>query len=628
MTFRLSVISLTALLLLMRTPCRAAEPSAAADLLPASTVFYLEIERPKDLIATVLDHPLRRRIEQSPDYRKALESPKYKEFQAVLGAVEQRSGVPWRKALEATTGNGVALAFDATTQGIVILSRAEDPATANKVRDALISLAREDAKNKGNPDPVQTKEYRGLTAYKAGDAVIGNLGSWMVMSNKPDLAKAVADKFLDAGNTAPAETLSRDVEFTRARATGNADAAKPTAWAFLRLERLRKMAGPNPLFDKTAKSEDAGAELILGGLVGPLRNAPYATASLTLDKQHLKLSVSSPNDPKWVSAERKFLFPPAGAGGGAAEPLRPKGTLLSVGVYRDLAGWWAAAPDLVSEGAAAKMAQTDSGLSAFLGGKSFGTDVLGALRPQIDFVAAAQDYKAAGVPEPTIKLPAFALTLRLKEKEAAAAQLRRHLRLGFQSIVALANLDGAAKGRPMLTMYNEKRAGADIMSAEYDAEMMMEAPAKGDAAKAKAKDKDGDAEGKSAASKAQQDIQFNFSPAMVISKDHLILCSTKQIAQEMADLAAKEGAPEQAPRIPQNALVEVSAGPVAELLRANRDQLVAKNVLEKGQTREQAQKEIDLLVNLVGAVRHAKLGLTPTDEKMTIELEVTTEPTK
>ena len=53
------------------------------------------------------------------------------------------------------------------------------------------------------------------------------------------------------------------------------------------------------------------------------------------------------------------------------------------------------------------MAQADSGLSAFLGGKSFGTDVLGSLRPQMQLVVAAQDFGAAGVKEPTIKLPAY-----------------------------------------------------------------------------------------------------------------------------------------------------------------------------------------------------------------------------
>lgn len=614
----------------------AAEP-AAAELLPASSVLYVEVEKPRDLIGLLLDHPLRKKLEESPDYQKAWENPKLKELRGALAALEKRSGVPWRKALEATTGGGVALAFDAKTQGIVMLLRADDRKTADAVRDALLGLVRDDAAVKGKPDPFVVQNYRGLTAYKAGDSLVGNLGNWTVVSNKEDLAKSIADAFLDAAKADMAETLAGDKEFIDARRDGQDDAARPTAWAFVRLGPLRMMAGANPLFDKTVKSEDPGAELILGGLVGPLRNAPYATASLTLDKQKMKLSVSTPNNPKWLPEERKFFFAPAGSGdGGAAAPLRPRGTILSLSAYRDLAAWWAAAPDLLSEGAAAKMAQADSGLSTFLGGKRFGTDVLGALRPQIDFIVASQDFKAAGVPEPGIKLPAFAMAFRLKEKQAANAQLRKHFRVAFQSLVALGNLDGSAKGRPMLTMNNERRGKAEILSAEYDPDAMMDADEKpdedaanpeDDAAEPKSDDAKGKPDGADVA-QAEQGIHYNVSPALVISKDHLIFCSTRQIARELADLAAREGSADTLKKLPQNTLVEVSARPVAELLKANREQLVAKNVLEKGHDREAAEKEVDLLLKLVGAVRDAKLGLTPTDQTMTLELEINAEPVK
>jgi hypothetical protein len=113
-----------ALLWINSARAAAAPEPTAADLLPASTVFYLEIEHPKDLLELVLDHPLRQRLEQSPDYRKALDNPKLNELRAVMEAVEKRSSVPWRKALEATTGGGVAIAFDASTQGLVVLARA------------------------------------------------------------------------------------------------------------------------------------------------------------------------------------------------------------------------------------------------------------------------------------------------------------------------------------------------------------------------------------------------------------------------------------------------------------------------------------------------------------------------
>jgi hypothetical protein len=601
---------------------KTAAEKTAAQMLPASTLFYAEVHRPQDVIRLVLDHPLRKRLEQSEDYRKAFDTPQFKEFMTVVEAVEKRSKVEWRKALEVSTGGGVVVAFDPETQGVVLLARSTDPATTTAIRDALLDLAKEDAAAKGKPSPIETVQYRGITAYKAGDSTVGNVGPWLVVSNKTPLAKAVADTFLDGG-----KTLADDAQYKTARGA-DAAASGRTAWAFVRLDPLRRFAPNHPVFDKSARSDNPAAELLLGGLAAAARNAPYVTASLTLKQEGLKLAVVAPHDAKWVPEGREFFFATGGKDGGADAPLKPKGTLLSVTTYRDLAAWWQAAPDVYTEGVAAQMAQADSGLSTFLGGKSFGTDILGAVAPQMQFVVAAQDYKAADVPEPTIKLPAFAGIFRLREKEAAKANLGKHFRVAFQSIVALGNLDGASKGRPLLEMRTERRGGAEILYAVYEppaaADAAAEPEAKAQDGKTPAPDAAKDAAAKDPAEKG---VHYNFSPALVVSKTHLMFCSTKEIALELADLAAKQGGGESS-RIPQNTLLDVSAKPIADLLRDNREQLVAQNMLEKGHDRAAAEKEIDVFIALVNAVRDAKISLTPTDKSITLEIDVRTDTSK
>jgi len=404
--------------------------------------------------------------------------------------------------------------------------------------------------------------------------------------------------------------------FTDARRQ-SAGADPATAWAFLRMGPVRAKGANNPVFDKSAKSDNPVAELLFGGLVGPLRNAPYVTASLKLREQGVKLTVSSPNDPAWVPEGRAFFFAQTGQGG-ADKPLKPKGTVLSISTYRDLAAWWEAGPDTYNEGVAAKMAQADSGLSTFLGGKSFGTDILGSFAPQIQFVVARQDYKAAGVPQPSIRLPAGALVLRLREKQAAKVDIKKHFRVAFQSIVALGNLDGTSKGRPLLDMMTERRGKAEILYATY------EPPAEGEGAGAEAADAKPQATGKepgaAGAKAAEKDIYYNFSPALVLSSDRVMLCSTKQIADELADLAAAAGTE----KVAQNTLVEISPRPIADLLRENREQLVAQNMLEKGHARDEAEKEIDVFVALVNAVSGGRISLTPTDKSISLEIEINT----
>jgi hypothetical protein len=581
---------------------RAASAKSGAELLPPTTLFYVEMQRPAEVIRLLLDHPLRQRLEQSPDYQKAFDTPQFKEFQAVVKAVEQRSGVEWRKALETSTGGGLVVAVDAATQGLVVLSRSSDPKTTESVRDALFSLARDDAKSKGNPDPIQTKEYRGLTAHTAGESVIATVGPWLVVSNKPALSKSIADRLLDGG-----PSLSTDESFVTSRNISAHGDAAPTAWAYLRMAPVRLMSAGNPVFDASAKSDNPVAELLFGGLAGVLRNTDHLTMSLRLRDNGIKLTVASPNDPKWVPQGRGFFFAPAGQDAGADQPLKPRNTLLSLTTYRDLAAWWEAGPDTYSEGVAAKMAQADSGLSAFLGGKSFGTDILGSFAPQIQVVVASQDYQAAGVPQPTIRLPAGALVFRLREKQAAKADIKKHFRVAFQSITALANLDGASKGRPLLEMQTEKRGQAEILYATYEAPSDANAPAD---AKPQAADK----------KPAERDVYYNFSPALVLSGDRLMLCSTKQIAQELADLAARPASA----KANENTLLEIAAQPIGKLLQENREQLIAQNMLEKGHSRPEAEKEVDVFVALVNAVKDAKVSLTPTDKTISLDSELET----
>ena len=600
------------------------QAESAAELLPASTLVYAEITQPKELIHLVLDHPLLKQIEQSPDYQKAVQSPQFQQFRQVVGLLEQKAGVPWRRALEEMTGGGVALAFDPASQGVVMLVRSTEPKTTERVRDALFELARQDAAGKGQPDPVKSSSYRGLTTHEAGEARMATMGPWLVLSNKGDLAKGVADTFLDGG-----KTLAADAEFAKSRQLATANpavgGARTMGLVFVRVAPLRAFAAAagkqNPLLDPDAKSDNPGVELLFGGLIPVAQNTPYMTASLSADREGVRLWLAAPHDPSWVQETRRFYFAPSGQKGGAARPLRPKGTVFSATTYRDLAALWQAAPDLFTEGVAAGFAQADSQFSMFLGGKSFGTDILGALQPQVQFVAARQDYKAAGVPEPTIKLPGMATIFRLKRPEAKRANIAKNFRVAFNTIVALVNLDNAANGRPLLEAGSEKRGGADILYAVYEAPEPAEDAGAGAAA-------GGDAgEGPAMAmGGAEADMYLNFSPALVVSDDYLMFCSTRQIAEELADLAAEERQAGSGglPTLAENTLVEVDGHIAADLLRENREQLIAQNMLEKGNDREAAEREIDVFVSIVNAFRDASLRLTTTQDTVTLEVRLRT----
>ncbi len=324
----------------------------------------------------------------------------------------------------------------------------------------------------------------------------------------------------------------------------------------------------------------------------------------------LRLCLTTPHDPAKVAAARKYYFAPAG--GGADAPLLPKGSIASVTSYRDISAFWQAAPDLFNEGVAGQIAQSESGLSTFLGGKSFSADILGALRPQIQLVAAQQDFKAQGVREPSVRLPAFAAVFRIKPGEGK--MVKKTFRLAYQSIVTFANLDAASKNRPALETGNETRGKAEVLYATYDLDDT-------DKPAAKPADKSGD----KAVAKTKDDTYLNFSPSIVLSDDYLILASTRHMAEDLADLTGAAGVKPPEDLRPTHTLIWADGAGIGQILHLDREQLIAQNMLEKGHDRAAAEREIDGLISLVEVIKDAKVRLTQDDRLLRLEVGVQSE---
>ena len=68
------------------------------------------------------------------------------------------------------------------------------------------------------------------------------------------------------------------------------------------------------------------------------------------------------------------------------------------------------------------------------------------------------------------------------------------------------------------------------------------------------------------------------------------------------------------------ATVDAHVGRLA--LEANRTQLVANNMLEKGHDQPTAEAEIDLLLGLVGYFNSANFSLDVTDQQLQLSLQI------
>ena len=112
-------------------------------------------------------------------------------------------------------------------------------------------------------------------------------------------------------------------------------------------------------------------------------------------------------------------------------------------------------------------------------------------------------------------------------------------------------------------------------------------------------------------------IQFNFSPTLAFAGQRIIISSSAALARTLI-----ESTSEDADSGESNTSGELEATTLRSILEANRSQLVANNMLEKGHSKEAAEGEIGLLLELLGFFGEVRLNLDVAESQMALELAV------
>jgi len=548
-----------------------AEPQSPADLVPSSATFYAEVSRPAEVLRQILDNPLKAQLEQTEEYKRALEGKDLKKLESGIRLIERQIGGPWRPMLEKLLGGGIAFSYEATTQSGTLIARSSDSKALADVHQALLDFIELTDEN-----AVQRKEFQGTTVYRVKELRYAIKDGWFLAANKDEGLKAILDNWSGAGG------LSTNPEFVQARQQIPAGAL---AWAYGRLEKLREAKfSQEALAEKT---NNPGAEILVGGILEALRSAPYATGALTVQGSRIQLQFATPR-PREVSAWRQFYFAPAGSGSAPAL-LTPPGTLLSLSTYRDVADFWTKAEDRFDQNLGAKFAEADSKLSLFFSGKEFSTEILPLVMPRMQFVLTRQDFEGQTGPVPKIKLPAGAIVLQASDSE----KLARPLKIAFQSIVGLGNLNAGQNGLPQLEVNTETKGNVTLTTAVYPADGVV--------------DRD------------NVPIVYNFSPSLAVTGKHIILASSQRLAEQLAALAAQPAA---SANLPENTLLEVQGGVLRSVLVDNREQLITQRMLEKGTDRDEAEKNVDLVLRVMEHFQAASMRLVPDPSALRLEFSV------
>jgi hypothetical protein len=570
-------------------PALAAAENPAPRWIAADAAVYLDVTRPGQLIDTALRPQVQGVLQAVPPLARYFEGASYRTLRMVADVVSEKLGTTSEVALRRLTAGGLTLAVEGAPPGrprSFLIVTPDEPDFASRALEALVELARQDAANKGKPDPIKSAEYRDTRGYALGTAVAALVEGSLVLADRPESVKTLIDRARD-GMTQPG-AIGDDADWKSRRARVTSDTL---VWGFARLEKLRAF---DPGRFRAVDKPRAQATFLFGSWLEALRTAPWIEASLSADGERLAANVTLPVPAGGYRTPLEGFVPHAGTNAPAL--VSPPGTIANLGLWRDVSAIWEARAELFTPEEQQNLAKLDTFAGQFFGGRDFGSGVLGALGPRWRLVVAHQDYDALS-PRPDMKLPGFALVASLDPGDAEFSQ---RLKVAFQSFIGVVNIGAGQKGEPPLELGSETFEGVTIATSRY-----MAAGA--------------DAAGTGGPDPVKTAIhpRFNFTPSAAQVGNHFILSTSLGLTRALIT-ALKH--PDASRAGDATLAVEADGPALAWLVTLNRDRLIMQNMLDKGQDRATAESQVDGLGRLLRSLGRGRL--TVADDAKTLRFDL------
>jgi hypothetical protein len=575
-----AALSTTLACLLLPSLALARPAPSASTLIPPDAILVLEVQRPGRVLDFALQKKVLDLVAALPASKRQSANGGFRQLVAGICFLETHLDTTWQAALPRLLGGGISLAVSADG-GTLLIIDAEDGALLHKLHKILVEVARAEAVKAGNPKRVASTEVLGVTQWtfngEEAHAILDNRFLW---ASKPEVLEAALRRRTAAGEAA----LAARPAYRAARA---ALRERPAATLFADLAAFKKI----PAVTQTlAQANEPMTALLLAGIVNPLRDSTWL--ALGLDVRGPTLGVEAVADGKAGVASGPFAFTwPAGKSAGALPNLRVPRQLAAFSLHRDLGAFYAAKDKLFPERTSG-LIFFENMIGIFFSGRDLTTEVLNETRPEVRVILAEQQYdKEAGIPQP--QLPAFAVVFRLHHPQSFTKVAEE----AWQKAIGLVNITRGQKAQAGLVIDRDVHEGTKYSFAYFS-------------------------QGKTEDSETQA-YRLNFRPALARVDDFLVLSTTEALVKDLIVALKKEGKNPARPLAGIHSLAEIDGGQMASLIRANRKSLVSSNMLQKGNTQEQAEIEIDDFAALIGLLGQARVTLGAQDGKLRGALEIT-----
>jgi hypothetical protein len=583
--FRRSVVIRVSLLVLVLTAAGSsmavgAEPLAPAiRWIPSDALLVVEITSPDALLEAVLCPEAVSAVTSNAAYKHLTSQDGYKQFEQGLRFIESSLGTDWQNGIKQLLAGGVTFAVR-PDESVSLIVDSADAEILGKLQGVLLNIARGEAVKRGEPGAVKSSEYGGVTGWTfGGDDAHCILDNRILMSNKP----AALEAMLDLRKGSDGRTIADSPAYKQAKADLGPE---PVASVFVNLKSIKAEPsvaaalneGPNP-----------AASLLIPGVTEALRESNWVAVGLSVNGYKLGLQATLDGKTAGPDGPASFAWSDK-LNGGALPNISVPRQIAGMTFFRDLQAFYAAKDELFPQRTAG-LIFFENMMGIFFTGRDLTDEVLAETEPEVRFVVAEQEYDPK-TGKPALQIPSFAAIFRMGNPDYFSEVMEE----AWQKALGLINFTSGQQAQPGLILYRPTYNDVTFSVSRYST---------ADIDKSE-----------------EVHPRYNFKPSLATFDEWLVISSTESLARDLIDALKSETAKQAKALAGVHSMVEVNGRQLASILKANRANLVRQNMIDDGNTKEEAEAAIGVLLSIVEYFGGAKIEVGRDDGRMRAKLEL------
>lgn len=543
-------------------------------LLPEDALLVAALDAPHSFADGVLRLPYEQAQERIPVLQVAMLSPQFLAVRGTLAYAESSLGGSLADWLETIGGAGLALSVTGQNR-ILVVSEAKNEEELERMLGRVLQLVAGRPVDDDLPRRPADDQYEGISIYRVGELYLATKKQYLLVSSqKQDLVDALERT---------EKSLSRDLSAALERLPIGPPESIRWRISHANLPQAKEL---DALVAQPA--EDFGQEMILGPFLSAISAKGQTVGVIGINPNGIQINweTSLPHDDSEQGKRegeqdsqmrRDLRLRIVAAAGESPSPLElpslPNGTMGQISFNRDFALLWSEKSNLLTEAAAAQLDVADSQLSTAFGGFDFGEEVLGALATSMRIDVFALTSKEADYQPPVLPQAAFSVPWR----ESFDSSLTRRFRIAWQTVIGLVNVERGGQGQPQLELETLAADESRLVVGRYSLEDARELSA------------------------SSVDLYANLAPTLATTPQALVIASRDETALRVANQLAVESDKNLA--VAGNVFSLALDGQlIADALRVNRAPMLGQNMMEKGNSRVAAEREVDSIIGAVSLV--------------------------